>query len=62
MSASTPIARLKQKWSTPADIVELLPPPEWGWGGTALIDGKDKATIAELLRRGYTKVEREDQP
>jgi hypothetical protein len=40
-------------------IVELKPPPEFGFSGTAkFLVVEQAAEIAELLKRGYTKVER----
>jgi hypothetical protein len=39
--------------------VELQPPPETGFSGTAKFLAVEQASlIAELLKRGYTRVER----
>jgi hypothetical protein len=41
------------------EIIELLPPPDAGFSGTALLYSVSQAVLVEeLLRRGYTKVER----
>jgi hypothetical protein len=50
--------RLKdQPQSKPDAIVELKPPPDSGFSGTAKLYAIADATIiAELLRRGYTVV------
>jgi hypothetical protein len=40
--------------------VELKPPPDWGFSGTALLHATEQAPlIAELLKRGYTQVDRD---
>jgi hypothetical protein len=40
-------------------IVELLPPPEFGFSGTAKLYAVESAAlIEELLKRGYTRVDR----
>lgn len=48
---------------SPSDesIVELKPPDGSGFSGTALLLAVEQAAlIAELLKRGYTRVERKD--
>jgi hypothetical protein len=40
-------------------VLELLPPPGFGFSGTAKFDRHDPASMvlaAELIRRGYTVV------
>jgi hypothetical protein len=38
--------------------VRLLPPPDSGFSGTALLNAVTQAAmIEELIRRGYTKVD-----
>ncbi len=45
--------------SPPDDIVELRPPGDSGFSGTAkFLADSQSVLIAELLKRGYTKVER----
>jgi hypothetical protein len=62
MSASTPTAPSVKKPSKPSaspDVLELLPPPGFGFSGTAKFDRHDPASMvlaAELIRRGYTVV------
>lgn len=59
MLDSTPTARVKQKPSTPDEIVELKPPDGQGMSGTALIPvAGNSVLIEELLRLGYTKVDK----
>ena len=49
----------KPKPSPPDDFVELLPPADSGFSGTAkLLAVEQAALIAELLKRGYTRVDR----
>jgi hypothetical protein len=47
--------------ASPSDdgIVELKPPPEFGFSGTAkFLAVEQAALIADLLARGYTRVDR----
>jgi hypothetical protein len=61
MSAPPLTARSKPKPPPSDEIVELQPPPEWGFGGTALLRGTtDAELIAELIRRGYSRIARVD--
>ena len=48
MSGNTPTAPSppSSKPSTSDDIIELLPPPELGFGGTAKFDINDPASMA----------------
>jgi hypothetical protein len=46
--------------ASPSDIVELKPPPAFGFSGTVKYDRvADAATIALLQARGYTPVDRD---
>jgi hypothetical protein len=59
--ASTTSA-IKQKPSQPDEdaIVELRPPAEFGFSGTAKLLAIEQASmIEELLKRGYTRVDRD---
>jgi hypothetical protein len=62
MSDSTAMdSKTRRSKPSPSDetIVELKPPPDFGFSGTAKFDAVAQAPlIAELLKRGYTKVER----
>jgi hypothetical protein len=63
MSDSTVTPRSKAKTSAPSsdefEIVELKPPADSGFSGTALLRAvEDAALIAELLKRGYVTVTR----
>ena len=46
---------------SPSDgVVELKPPPDFGFSGTAKLLAVEQAPlIEELLKRGYTKVDRD---
>lgn len=71
---STSITISRNKWGTlgntptepsakrkfpPDGIVELQPPPEMGFGGTTKLYAIESAAlIEELIKRGYTRVER----
>lgn len=59
MSDPTPMPRSKARPPTSDDqVVELLPPASFGFGGTALLHAvQDAALIQELIRRGYVNVE-----
>lgn len=59
MSDSTPTGRSKVKAPSPDEdrLVELRPPAESGFGGTAKFRAKtDAVLIRELIRRGYSEV------
>jgi hypothetical protein len=61
---STRTARSPEKPPTP-DVVELRPPPEFGFSGTAKFDINDPASMgiaAELRKRGYTIVVDDEAP
>ena len=63
MLANTPTARSKPPKPSLSDVVELQPPESLvaqGFTGTALLHRTEHAeAIKELIRRGYTRVERE---
>lgn len=42
------------------EVVELAPPKDSGFSGTARFLASDHVLIDELIRRGYTRVERQD--
>lgn len=45
--------------SLPEGVVELMPPAETGFSGTAFLNETvDAVLIAELIKRGYTRVSR----
>ena len=55
---STPTERSKPKASPSDEYVELAPPPDQGFSGTAKFHAVEQAAlIAELIRVGYTRVE-----
>ena len=61
MSDNTATQRSKTKPSAPSSdgIVELKPPVETGFSGTALLRAiEDAVLIEELLKRGYVTVSR----
>jgi hypothetical protein len=44
---------------SPDGVIELKPPPDSGFSGTAKLMGEAQAPlIAELIKRGYTVVDR----
>ena len=50
----------KSKASPSDEIVELKPPPEFGFSGTVkYYAAEHSALIVELLKRGYTRVDRD---
>jgi len=55
--ASANMASIKPKPSLSDEFVELRPPADSGFSGTAkLLAVEQAALIAELLKRGYTRV------
>jgi hypothetical protein len=57
-STGTQLSKPKPPPSNDEAIVELKPPAAFGFSGTAKFFAVEQAAlIAELLKRGYTKVE-----